>query len=653
MNRIEGQLEDEKVLAKQVLSWITCAMRPLTTSELEHALAVESEEPELDLENICPVYHMVSVCAGLVTVDEESGIIRLVHYTTQEYFERSQLTWFPNAEADITITCIAYLSFSTFGSGRCTTYGKFLKRLESNKLYDYAAHNWGHHARKASTLRHDVVMNFLNRETNLQASLQVLMTGEPTPNSTDNYSLYFRVKFPRLSLAAYFGMQGIVNFLLHSDSTEVLDNYNRTPLSRAAAGGYTAVAQLLLEKGAELGAKDFYYQTPLHYAARAGQESMVSLLLDNGADLESKQLTGQTPLMYSIQSEHEATTKLLLDAGADFDAKDSKGWTPLHYGAQNDTTAAIVKLLLEHGADIESRDTKYGRTPLSWAIDNGNSEAIVELFLKAGSNVESKATANGRTPLSLAAMSGFESVARVLLAHGAALEATDNNGQTPLLLAACNWTLEGHERVVKLLLDQGAAIEATDNDGRTPLLLAAFNEPKEAVEVGGDVNAYRKHANVLELLLEHGAALEARDNDGRTPLLLAAYGGYEAAVRVLLEQDAVPEAADNNCCTPLLLAAQNGHEAAVRVLLEQGAVLEAADDNCCTPLFLAAQNGHRAVVKLLLEWGANLDAKTKDGLNVRCYLDPLLGQYEMELLFLHRGDSDPQNFFGLQNLFGA
>jgi hypothetical protein len=33
---------------------------------------------------------MVSVCAGLVTIDEESNIIRLVHHTTQEYFERSQ-----------------------------------------------------------------------------------------------------------------------------------------------------------------------------------------------------------------------------------------------------------------------------------------------------------------------------------------------------------------------------------------------------------------------------------------------------------------------------------------------------------------------------------------------------------------------------------
>jgi hypothetical protein len=106
MLRIQGQLEDEEQLAKRVLSWITCAKRPLTTSELEEALAVELNEPQLDLQNICRVQDMVSVCAGLVTIDEERGIIRLVHYTAQEYFERTQSTWFPGAEDDITTVCI-------------------------------------------------------------------------------------------------------------------------------------------------------------------------------------------------------------------------------------------------------------------------------------------------------------------------------------------------------------------------------------------------------------------------------------------------------------------------------------------------------------------------------------------------------------------
>ncbi|KAA8573430.1 hypothetical protein EYC84_005016 [Monilinia fructicola] len=88
MERIEGQLEDEKELAKQ------------------QAIAVEIDEPELDKENFAAIDQMVSVCAGLVTVDEESNVIGLVHYTTQEYFNRKQNYWFPDAETYITTICV-------------------------------------------------------------------------------------------------------------------------------------------------------------------------------------------------------------------------------------------------------------------------------------------------------------------------------------------------------------------------------------------------------------------------------------------------------------------------------------------------------------------------------------------------------------------
>ena len=142
MERIEGQVKDQEDLAKLVLSWITCAKRPLTTSEFQHALAVEVSQSKMDEDNLPDIEDMVSVCAGLVTVDEESDIIRLIHYTMQEYFVRTQSRWFPNAEADITTVCITYLSFSVFGGGFCQMDDEFEERLSSNRLYDYAAQNW-------------------------------------------------------------------------------------------------------------------------------------------------------------------------------------------------------------------------------------------------------------------------------------------------------------------------------------------------------------------------------------------------------------------------------------------------------------------------------------------------------------------------------
>lgn len=174
MERIEGQHQNQASRAKQVLSWITCAKRPLTTSELQHALGVETAETELDEENLPQIEYMVSVCAGLVTVDEESNIIRLVHYTTQDYFERNQGRWFPDAQLDITATCTAYLSFQAFANGYAHTDKELEQRFETHVLFDYAVHNWGYHARLAPPCGN--VLSFLHQQGQVKASSQALLT---------------------------------------------------------------------------------------------------------------------------------------------------------------------------------------------------------------------------------------------------------------------------------------------------------------------------------------------------------------------------------------------------------------------------------------------------------------------------------------------
>ena len=135
---------------------------------------MEVEEQQFDEGNLCRVEDMVSVCAGLVTVDEESSIIRLDHYTTQEYFKRTQEKWFPNIETDIATICVTYLLFDEFESGFCQNDEEFEERLLSNPLYDYASRNWGHYACKASTLIPEVI-SFLETRAQAEASSQALL----------------------------------------------------------------------------------------------------------------------------------------------------------------------------------------------------------------------------------------------------------------------------------------------------------------------------------------------------------------------------------------------------------------------------------------------------------------------------------------------
>ena len=55
MERIDGQKAGFQLLAKKVLSWITCAKRLLTTSELQNAMTVEIDELELDKDNVLEI----------------------------------------------------------------------------------------------------------------------------------------------------------------------------------------------------------------------------------------------------------------------------------------------------------------------------------------------------------------------------------------------------------------------------------------------------------------------------------------------------------------------------------------------------------------------------------------------------------------------
>ncbi|OBT38813.1 hypothetical protein VE00_10966 [Pseudogymnoascus sp. WSF 3629] len=254
IERIKGQLPEESALAKSVLSWIIYAKRQLTTKELSHALAVEAGESELDKDNIPDIEDMISVCAGLVTVDEESDVIRLVHYTTQEYFERVREALNPKAQEEIASTCLTYVSFHTFDTGHCYSDEDFRRRITQNPFLDYAARYWGNHA----------------------------FTVQPT---IENQRIPMEVT--GIHIAAIFGTVYLLQELMHGGGNEncmyidARDSRGRTPLSWAAQSGHEAVVKLLVERDDVVAdSKDNDGQTPLSWAAQRGHEAVVKLLVE-------------------------------------------------------------------------------------------------------------------------------------------------------------------------------------------------------------------------------------------------------------------------------------------------------------------------------------------------------------------------------------
>lgn len=168
--RIESHGPEYCSLAKRVISWITYAQKPLLTEELQHAVAVEPEESELDADDIPRVETMIAACEGLVTVDDERNIIRV-----------------PNTSAYLLSTCITYMSLDTFAEGRCAYEEELAMRLSLYPFLDYAASYWEFYAQSAGEMAKEVVRPFVQNEQLVSSAMQAVLA-RVNPNAVLNFS---------------------------------------------------------------------------------------------------------------------------------------------------------------------------------------------------------------------------------------------------------------------------------------------------------------------------------------------------------------------------------------------------------------------------------------------------------------------------------
>ncbi len=212
MRRIRGQgYTGDVELAEKNLYWIAYVVRPLTSSEIAHALATRPEDVYLDEEPLPDEGLLISICAGLVTIDRESNIIRLIHYTTQEYFERIRLAQFPDAQTSIATTCLTYLSFNAFAEGSCRTDQELEIWLHTYPFLGYAAKHWTDHAHgdPEETIK-ELALNFLEHDPKLWCSFQAMSN----PYNYLGYSQNFK-RYPTvLHFVAPIGLARIACFVV-------------------------------------------------------------------------------------------------------------------------------------------------------------------------------------------------------------------------------------------------------------------------------------------------------------------------------------------------------------------------------------------------------------------------------------------------------
>ncbi|KAN0071119.1 hypothetical protein V8E54_010550 [Elaphomyces granulatus] len=411
INRIGNQQQGFRDLAKRVLLWIVCAKRPLTTGELRHALAVEPGTSSLDMRSLYTLKDIVSSCLGLVTVDQDSNIIRLVHYTTQEYFQRTGLENFPDVQRDvITTSCLTYLSFNVFAEGCCLNDEILKTRLQQYPFFNYAAQNWAYHFEDTQQSAGDLALKFLMDDSKTATSSQVLFPSQGFFQRPPK-------QFCGMHLVAYFGSKDIMMRLLREKAPDAKDSNGRTPLSYAAERGNEVVVNLLLNRNVDPNSKCADGWTPLSRAIERGSAAIVQLLLAQRVEIDYNY--NITPLSRAAEKGDETVAELLLKYGAQPDLEDKDGWKPLSRAVERGS-AAIVQLLLAQGVKM---DYNYNITPLSRAIEKWD-EIIVELLLKYGAQPDLE-DSGGQAPLSRAICAGNTVLVQLLnsyLHHECGLE---------------------------------------------------------------------------------------------------------------------------------------------------------------------------------------------------------------------------------------
>jgi ankyrin repeat protein len=530
MERINGQVLGMRRLATKVLLWITHAKRQLTTSELQHALATRTGKFELDDGDLTPIEDMVSVCAGLVTVDEESGTIRLVHYTAQQYLERLRHSWFPHARTEITTNPNPFCTCSVTNKER----GQTVKPMDANAMI------------ATSCLTYLLFSAFDVDFCDLDAYLQGGKSSEQTYPLL-NYCMEYGALYARLASPE---PPGVAQFF--SSESNIANNWF---LFATGNGGPEAetTAEWLLERGAFIDTKDSKWKTPLHHAAFNGWRRCVQLLLQRGASLDPDS-DNMTPFHYTVGTSERETAQIFLDFG-----------TPVDLTVRR---RIITGMIQNDRVTYRVQDDKQNPVP------NGSSET-------------------GLTSLHLATLTGSREMTKYVLEHGANPNYASDYGETPLhltlkqnlsgpqcltnrdfwsdpetriecildyvedeeYLSTRGWVNKVRSDIANLLLEQpGIDVNAQDISGASPLHIVS--------------GVRRTSKFMIQSLIEKGARVSIRNNEGQTPLHLACQDGNVDAVDVLLASGADPTECDENGANTLHYAARRQHKETIRNIID-------------------------------------------------------------------------------------
>ncbi|KAI4120703.1 MAG: hypothetical protein LQ338_006827 [Usnochroma carphineum] len=479
LSRIESQNQDDRKLAEKALGWVAYTYRPLRVRALQEALAIGPEETDFDDEAMPPIGLVLDVCAGLLILDEENDILRLVHYTAQDYFDAIQGSRSGKVHATIASDCITYLSYERFQQFESPGNNKLVGNPEysrdkastfpsSFRFLTYASGFWAQHA-------------IANQDADLSIQIHRFLAGNPrtllgaplnTRYTNDSYEMTIEDLEPHhgLEIAAFFGLCDHLEEFCKGTREVDASTGGYTPLHQAARNDQAAAVEFLLDHGADIERRDPHGLTPLHRAIYWNTLKAATALVKMGADIMAE-TTGPdrfTPIASVTETPRAPFLELLLEAGAWIRTSDIFDETPLMqqlvWTDDVDTAETLFELHSAYNLTAEPVSSQA----LPFAV-RSRSTKMIDMLLKYGADINSKDVVD-QTALHIASQDGDLAVMKRLLAHGADIEAQGLFARTSLSYAA----KAGHEDCVLALLHNGAEADVQDICGMTAVHMASI-----------------------------------------------------------------------------------------------------------------------------------------------------------------------------------
>ncbi|KAN0134769.1 hypothetical protein V8E53_007554 [Lactarius tabidus] len=368
--------------AYRLLQCLAVATRPLLVEELAEILALDFDNIRNGLPQVKEdwrwedqQYAVLTSCSSLVTVVSNGSqfVVQFSHFSVKEFLTSGRLA---ASRAEVSHFRILPEPAHTVIAKACL--GILLQlddgvddvKAKRSPFIEYAAEHWVDHAQfeKVSTHIEDG-MRLLFDPVKPHFGVWIWVYDIDSAWKTFVGRGDERRGSP-LYYASICGFHDLIEHLIDEYPGQVNAKCGRclSPLVAALHKRHFHVAEVLYQRGADVGITGRGNQTLLHAASVDGSADIAEWLLAHGADAMSRQDDGDTPLHLAARYGRLEFVRMLMRHGIIVDVRNKERRTPLHLASEFEH-AEIVRLLLQHGADIAAQDPSH-RTPLHLALSN-------------------------------------------------------------------------------------------------------------------------------------------------------------------------------------------------------------------------------------------------------------------------------------------